>query len=263
MKITIRKRLLGTIPLLEVVPSEQRNDLLPLVVYYHGWQSSKELNVTQARYLAQQGFRVLLPDAINHGERKQPVSKIPSLTFWQSIQTNLFEFSFIIDHFQKSGLVGDVIGVGGTSMGGITTCALLTHHPEIKAAACLMGSPKLAAYKDRIVKHAKELNRYLPQDYHELLNWIPNYDLSLHPETLDGRSLFIWHGKQDLIVPYQDMADFADEHKDLTNLYFTDEDEGHLVKTDTMREVTTFFVKELLEKSLDEEVVLENGATLS
>ncbi|MER2181691.1 alpha/beta fold hydrolase [Desemzia incerta] len=248
MKLTIRKRTLGTIPMLEVVPTKKRNDLLPLIVYYHGWQSVKELNLTQARYLARQGFRVILPDAMNHGERKQPVSKIPSLTFWQSIHTNLVEFGFIVHHFRTIGFVDDVIGVGGTSMGGITTCALLTHHPEIKAAACLMGSPKLSAYRERIVEHAKWSNRYLPQDYKELLSWIPQYDLSLHPETLDGRPLFIWHGKQDLIVPYEDVADFADQQKELPNIYFTDEDEEHLVKTSTMREVTDFFVKELLEK---------------
>lgn len=246
LEITIRKRTLGTIPLLEVVPRKQRNDLLPMIIYYHGWQSSKELNLTQARYLAHQGFRVLLPDAMNHGARKQPVSKIPSLTFWQSIQSNLFEFGFIIDYFRKIGFVDDVIGVGGISMGGITTCALLTHHPEIKAAACLMGSPKLLAYQERIVEHAERLNRYLPQDYYELLNWIPNYDLSLHPETLKGRPLFIWHGKQDQIVPYQHVADFAEEQKDLSNIHFTDEDEVHLVKTNTMREVTSFFVNELM-----------------
>ena len=46
------------------------------------------------------------------------------------------------------------IGVGGLSMGGMTTAALLTHHPEIKAAACVMGTPKLVAYRERIFNHA-------------------------------------------------------------------------------------------------------------
>lgn len=58
MKLTIRKRTLGTIPLLEVVEEARRNDTLPLIVYYHGWQSSKELVLTQGRYLAEAGFRV-------------------------------------------------------------------------------------------------------------------------------------------------------------------------------------------------------------
>ena len=248
MKMTVRKRVLGTLPILEVVAHENRNKKLPLIIYYHGWQSSKEMNLTQARYLAREGFRVLLHDAMSHGDRKQPVSKIPSLTFWQSIQTNLFEFGFILDHFRKIGVVGDVIGVGGTSMGGMTTCALLTHHPEIKAAACVMGSPKPVAYKERIKHFAKEYDRYLPEDYDELVSWIPAYDLSLRPETLAGRPFFIWHGTKDTVVPYDHVDQFMEEQKDTPNITFVDEDEVHLVRTHTMEKVTAFFVKELLGK---------------
>lgn len=246
MKLTIRKRKLGTIPLLEVVERERRNDLLPIIVYYHGWQSSKELVLTQGRRLATAGFRVLLPDAANHGERKQPIAQIPSLTFWQSIHTNLFEFGYIINHFEKLGLVDDRIAVGGVSMGGMTTCALLTHHPEIKAAACVMGSPKPVAYRDRIQKHASELNRYMPKDYLDLLAWLPAYDLSLNPETLGNRPLYIWHGRQDVIVPYEHVLDFVMKNPDL-NITFEDEDEEHLVKTATMNQITQFFVKEMLD----------------
>ena len=245
MKLTIRKRTLGTIPLLEVVQKEMRNNLLPLIVYYHGWQSSKELVLTQGRRLAAAGFRVLLPDAANHGERKQPITKIPSLTFWQSIHTNLFEFGYIVNHFQKLGLVNDRIAVGGVSMGGMTTCALLTHHPEIKAAACVMGSPKPVAYRERIQRYASEMNRFIPNDYEDLLTWIPKYDLSLNPEALGDRPLYIWHGKQDVIVPYDHAHEFVEENPDLT-ITFEDEDEEHLVKTSTMDRITAFFEKEMM-----------------
>lgn len=246
MLLTVRKRLLGTIPLLEVVSKEKRNQTLPLIIYYHGWQSAKELNLTQARSLAKQGFRVLLPDAYNHGERKQEVSKVPSLTFWQSIHANLMEFGYIVNHFQKMNLANDQIGVGGLSMGGITTCALLTHHPEIKAAACVMGSPKPVAYLERIRQHASQLGRYLPADLEALLSWLPKYDLSLNPDTINGRPLFFWHGQQDHIVPYDHVVRFMDDHGDLENISFVDEDEGHLVRGETMEKVTRFFVKELL-----------------
>ena len=65
---------------------------------------SKELSLTQARKLAHEGFRVILPDAMNHGERKTgPISTIPSITFWSSIQYNLIEFPVIIHHFHKLG----------------------------------------------------------------------------------------------------------------------------------------------------------------
>lgn len=80
-KLAIRKRIIGTIPVLEVVSQEQVYQALPLVIYYHGWQTSKELVLTQARKIANEGVRVVLPDAMNHGERKTDKSTIPSLTF--------------------------------------------------------------------------------------------------------------------------------------------------------------------------------------
>lgn len=245
MKLTIRKRTLSTIPLLEVVPENKRNQPLPLIVYYHGWQSSKELVLTQGRRLAEAGFRVLLPDAANHGERKQPITKIPSLTFWQSIQTNLFEFGYIIQHFQKLGLANDRIAVGGVSMGGITTSALLTHHPEIKAAACIMGSPKPTAYRERIFEYATKSNRYFPKDYHSLLAWIPEYDLSLHPESLGNRPVYFWHGTRDDRIPYEHVSEFFNSNPNL-NVEFESENEGHLVKTATMDKITDFFVRAMI-----------------
>lgn len=247
LRTTIRRRHIGEIPLLEVVPSEYRNDPLPLIVYYHGWQSNKELNLTQGRKLAQVGFRVILPDAMNHGKRKQPISAIPSLTFWQSIQSNLFEFGAIIQHFQQLKLIlDDRIGVGGTSMGGFTSSALLTHHPEIKVASCMMGSPTPIQYRDRLIEHAKQLsNRFVPEDLADLTAWIDRYDLSKHVETLNGRPFFIWHGERDWRVPYDQTLDFMKDNAHLDNITFVHEDEDHLVKTETMDMMTNFFVDHL------------------
>lgn len=244
MKLTIRQRSLGTIPLLEVVPREKRNDLLPLIVYYHGWQSAKELVLTQGRKLAEKGFRVILPDAANHGDRRQDIIRIPSLTFWQSIHTNLFEFGFIVNHFKKLGLADDRIAVGGVSMGGITTCALLTHHPEIKVGACVMGSPKPYEYRERIMTHAEKAGRFYPYDYKELLSWVPQYDLSLRPETLNGRPLLFWHGSEDRVVPFSDVVEFVDANPS-ANLTFLQEEEEHLVRGTTMDKISVYFDREM------------------
>src|SRR5699024_9320451 len=100
---------------------------LPLVIFYHGWRSSKELVLTQARKLAQKNIRVVLPDAINHGQRHTDISSIPSMTFWNSIQGNIAEFSLIRDFYNDKKLIkNQKIGVGGYSMGGMTTGALMT-----------------------------------------------------------------------------------------------------------------------------------------
>lgn len=246
MRLSIEEITLGTIPLLEVVQEDLKMQKLPLIIYYHGWQSQKELTLTQGRYLAREGFRVILPDAFNHGKRKNPMTDIPSLTFWQSIHTNLFEFGYIVHTLQKLGLADDRIGVGGVSMGGMTTAALLTHHPEIKAAACVMGTPKLVAYRERIFKHASQMDRFFPADYDHLLKWIPEYDLSLNIDKLAGRPLLIWHGTQDMVVPYTHVMEFMEENKQLKNILFIDEDEKHLVRPQTMEKITDFFVEQML-----------------
>ncbi|AMB99471.1 esterase [Aerococcus urinaehominis] len=240
MSLTIRRRQVGTIPLLEVVPRAKRRDTLPLIIYYHGWQSQKELNLTAARRLAQAGYRIILPDAENHGERYRPYSGIPSLTFWQSIHTNLMEFGYLLDHFQKLGLADDRIAVAGVSMGGITTCALMTHHPEIQAAACLMGTPQPLRYAQRIAYHAQAAGRYMPSDYLDLLAWINHYDLSLHPERLADRPFLIWHGHQDDRIPFDHARDFVAANPQ-ANIDFIAEDEGHLVKVATIKQVVDFF----------------------
>ncbi|GCF94285.1 hypothetical protein NRIC_21760 [Enterococcus florum] len=248
MKVEIRKRLVGNIPLLEVVDQEKIYDPLPLIIYYHGWQTTKELVLTQGRKLAQQGFRVLLPDAANHGERKTTLSDIPSLTFWNSIYSNLFEFGYLLEFFRKLGLLTEKIGVGGVSMGGITTCMLMTAHPEIAAAACVMGTPSPVRYRDRIRKHVQEAGFYLPKDYEVLTSWLEEYDLSLHIEQLADRPLLFWHGTRDEKIPFEQAAEFVEEHS-LENILMIKEEERHLVRGATMDQVAAFFAEQLIEKS--------------
>lgn len=247
MKIEVRRRLIGTIPLLEVVEQTALYEKRPLIIYYHGWQTQKELVLTQGRKLAQAGFRVLLPDAANHGERKNPVSTIPSLTFWQSIQTNLFEFSLLVDFFKQMDLVDEFIGVGGVSMGGMTTCGLLTHHPEISAAACVMGSPSYLGYRELLQTSVKNRGLSLPTDYEALTSWIEAYDLMTVYPTLPKRPLLFWHGKEDEKIPYTQVAEFVDAHQD-ESIQFISAEERHLVRGETMTQVTDFFIQ--AEKSL-------------
>lgn len=241
MKIEVRHRLIGTIPVLEVVPQEKLYEKLPLIIYYHGWQTQKELVLTQGRKLAQAGFRVVLPDAANHGERKNPVSTIPSLTFWQSIHTNLFEFELIIHFFRQLDVLDDWIGVGGVSMGGMTTCGLLTHHPEISAAACVMGTPSYLEYRKGLEENIRKRGLLLPKDYHSLLQWIEAYDLATHYSELPKRPLFFWHGKTDEKIPFDQVASFVEKNQG-EEIIFHRTNERHLVKGATMAEVTDFFV---------------------
>lgn len=252
MKLSIRHRYIKKIPVLEVTPEDRKNQELPLIIYYHGWQSAKELSLTQARKLAAKGFRVILPDAMNHGERRTgAISTIPSITFWSSIQYNLIEFSVLVHFFEQLELIEDgKIGVGGVSMGGITTCGLLTQHPEIQTAVCLMGTPYPVRYIQRVMKKAAEMAVFVPKDLPLLLSWVSQYDLSQAPQKLEGRPILFWHGTEDEKIPYEDMADFeqliANQEYSEQVQFFTGSGEGHLVQGELMDRVADFFTKQLL-----------------
>jgi Hydrolases of the alpha/beta superfamily len=99
--IKVNEIMIQDIPTLEVIKEENQNSSLPLVIFYHGWRSNKELVLTQARKLAQKNIRVVLPDAMNHGARNTDVSSIPSFTFWNSIQGNLAEFSLLKNYYAE------------------------------------------------------------------------------------------------------------------------------------------------------------------
>ena len=158
----------------------------------------------------------------------------------------MIEFPVIIHHFHKLGLIKENwIGVGGVSMGGITTSALMTQHPEIQAATCLMGTPYPARYIQRVIQRAKEFAIFVPKDLPLLLSWVHQYDLSQTPERLQERPMLFWHGTEDEKIPYEDMADFEQLVSGKTyarnTQFITEIGERHLVKGETMDLVVDFF----------------------
>lgn len=240
----ILKRTIKNIPVLEVVQKELKTEKIPVVIYYHGWQTSKELVLTQGRKMAKKGMRVLLPDAMNHGERKQPISKIPSFTFWSSVYGNLFEFDTLIEHLKKRELLSDKLAVGGVSMGGMTTCALLAKHPEITGGICLMGSPSPLEYGEEISRRAQEFQYKLPVDYFDLISWVNQYDLSLQPEKLAGRPLFFWHGEKDEKIPFRQVSKFVKKNQDKSYgkgiVFRASSEKRHMVEVPLMDEAADF-----------------------
>ncbi|MQS76766.1 alpha/beta fold hydrolase [Companilactobacillus halodurans] len=244
--VKIKQRLIQDVPILEVVKEKFENDALPLVVFYHGWRSSKELVLTQARKLAEKNIRVILPDAINHGQRHADISSIPSFTFWNSIQGNLAEFSLLRNFYSQRGLIKDKkIGVGGYSMGAMTTGALLTQHPEITAATIIMGTPNLEAYAKLVREDAKRRNLYIPEDLQYLTSWIDHFDLNQHPEKLANRPVLFWHGTEDKRIPYQQSCDFFNRvHAQpfaQQVAFITGYKAGHLVEIRLMDKIANFF----------------------
>lgn len=214
---------INQIPALEVVDVKNQTKPLPVVVYYHGFTSAKEHNLPFAYRMAEQGYRVVLPDSKYHGEREIEMSaQKRQLAFWDIVMQNLKELNEIRDLFSQQGLLlDDRIGIAGTSMGGITTSAALVQYPWIKAAAVLMGSPKITAYAKTLINQFKQAGKMPISDavIEKLYQDLEMIDLSMSPEKLDNRPLLFWHGVKDPVVPFDHSHSFYEAVKH----HYTDE----------------------------------------
>ncbi|WP_449354083.1 alpha/beta fold hydrolase [Virgibacillus natechei] len=243
-----------TIPSLVVVDSEKENQALPMLTYFHGFTSAKEINLPLAYLLAEKGFRVVLPDSKYHGERETEISSAKrQISFWDIVMQNVEELQTIKDFFDQNGLIlNNRFGVAGTSMGGITTSAALTEYPWIKTAAILMGSPKITTYAKTLVDSFKKMGD-LPiteEMIGNLYEQLGHYDLSTQAEKLEGRPLLFWHGENDGVVPFDHSYTFYEEakkmYKNPENIQFLKEaNRDHKVSRYAILETVKWFEKHL------------------
>src|SRR5699024_6424088 len=124
---------------------KEENESIPTIIFYHGWSSKKESQRIRGFLLAAVGYQVIIPDAINHGERNplNDYEKVENVVkyLWDTIFTNLEEGDIIVEELiSKYNTDPNRIGVMGHSMGGMTTAGLFTHNPKIKTAIVLNGS---------------------------------------------------------------------------------------------------------------------------
>ncbi|MCA1022519.1 alpha/beta fold hydrolase [Halobacillus litoralis] len=214
--IGIYRNSFKNVPALTIVDTEKQDQPLPVFIYFHGFTSAKEHNLPQAYMLAQKGYRVILPDSAFHGEREEDLSKKElDMKFWDIVYQNLKDLQDVKDELDRLDLVLDRrIGVGGTSMGGITTSAALTMYPWIQASAVMMGSPKIVDFAERTIKGAEQAGLHVPltqEDLDEMYDSLAGIDLSRQMDKLAGRPLFFWHGDADPVVPFEHSYDFYNE----------------------------------------------------
>ncbi|QGH35641.1 prolyl oligopeptidase family serine peptidase [Gracilibacillus salitolerans] len=237
--IEISKEYWNDIPLLHVVDQEKKDQALPTLTYIHGFTSAKEHNLPLAYLLAEKGYRVLLPDSILHGDRETDISHAEKeIRFFDIVKQNLDDVESIYQELiAKQLLEGNRFGLAGTSMGGITTAAALTQFSWIKTAGVLMGSPKITAYAEQLIGYMKAQQKELPIPDDQLIlliDELKEMDLSLQMEKLFGRSLFFWHGEDDMVVPFDHAYSFYEEaidhYKNPENIRFLKEiGRGHKV----------------------------------
>jgi uncharacterized protein len=224
--IIVEKKNVAQIPLLHIVKNSINENKLPFVIFIHGFNSAKEHNLHYAYYLAEKGIRVVLPDALYHGERSENYdTKELSFRFWKIVLNEIQEVNTIKNYFEEKNLIDNQrIGLSGTSMGGITTLGALTQYDWIKAAVSLMGSPCYQMMLKSQLSMLKKNNIEIPlsdDEINEQLSLLERFDLSIQKEKLQNRPLLFWHGERDEVVPFSPTYEF---YKDLIPMYGNESD---------------------------------------
>lgn len=254
--IIVEKDYIHNIPILHVVNFGEYKNNLPLIIFIHGVTSAKEHNLHYAYLLAEKGYRVILPEALHHGERGDNLTqKDIYARFWEIVLKTIQEVKIIKEYYVQKGLADDKrIGLAGTSMGGIVTLGALTQFPWIKTAVSLMGMP---AYEEFSLWQLDQLRNqgidlpFTPEQISDQLSVLRDFDLSLHPEKLNHRPLLFWHAENDPVVPYaltykffeSIQRDNQDSPERLT--FITDRHAGHKVSREGLLATVEWFEKYL------------------
>lgn len=194
----------GQIPLLHIY-NEKMDENTPVIIFLHGFESAKEHNLHYAYNYVNAGIRVIMPDAILHGERDQGLDPIQlSLRFWETVLTNIEEVEYLKEELKNHGILKNgKIGLSGTSMGAITTLGCLSVYPWIDVAASMMGTPNYVELAKEQLDQVEAMGLKLPmseEEIQKLYATLAYFDISKQPEKLAGRPVFFWHGKKDKTV---------------------------------------------------------------
>ncbi|MGO3909287.1 esterase [Huaxiibacter chinensis] len=192
LELTTRR--LGDHEILHAYPAGKATQPLPVIIFYHGFTSSKLVYSYFAVALAQAGFRVIMPDAPDHGSRYRGDEQSRLGQFWPILHGNLVEFAGLRDALFAAGLVADKrLAVAGASMGGMTALGIMTQHPEVTCVASLMGSGYFLTLADTLFPPSG--------DSEAVRASLRAWDVTDALPRLADRPLFLWHGEADDVVP--------------------------------------------------------------
>ncbi len=199
--VKVEEKQFDEIPYLSFVPKSGQGER-PTVIYYHGWHSSKEFKRFEAMLIASFGYRVIVPDALYHGERGIVDYDAPGSIdryLWEIIFQSVEESERFISHLEEAyGIQAEQVFVMGSSMGAMIAAGVFSKNPRIKGLASVSG---LLAWEKALKQGA------MPEAgaYAEL---IQQYDLHRNPERMQKRPVLILHGVEDNALPIELQREF-------------------------------------------------------
>ncbi|MDN4606853.1 prolyl oligopeptidase family serine peptidase [Sporosarcina highlanderae] len=251
----VREEKWSNIPLLHIVDETVEDSNIPAVIFLHGFTSAKEHNLHYAYNIAKKGFRVLLPEAHLHGVRDEGLDEVQlSLRFWEIVLTSIEEMGILHKELVERGV--PKIGMGGTSMGGITTLGCMTAYPWIDTAVVMMGAPGYVELAKAQIAQFENRGFKLPisdEERKSLIDTLSLFDMTKQRQKLNRRPVFFWHGQQDTTVPFEPTYNFfkaaKKDYQDLPERFefMADPTAGHAVSRSGMLRAADWFASYLNE----------------
>lgn len=185
--------MIGEIPALLVTPETEGPH--PTMIFYHGWNSTKERNLIRGEIFTHYGFQVLLPDAPHHGERgilKYDDEEVMAKYFFAVVMGEIEEYPTLYTYLKENTPMDEEkFFLCGHSMGAILCGALAATREEITGAIPYNGCWDWEEL-------AKSWGVELPPEAQKALD---AYNPANHKEGLQKKILLVANGEEDPTVP--------------------------------------------------------------
>lgn len=137
------------IPVFLLIPDAPQQKL-PLVLFIHGFEASKEKSLRYGVHFAAKGYLTVMMDLPEHGERAKPdfqekySLELHPRRAWMNrlflIKESFEEIRLLTNHFLSDERIDPSrLGVSGISMGGTLALLAAYYEPKVKAAATFLS----------------------------------------------------------------------------------------------------------------------------
>jgi fermentation-respiration switch protein FrsA (DUF1100 family) len=200
----VEEAIVAGVAALHCAPAGARDRPLPTVFFFHNFTASKEVCANFGYVLARAGFRVVLPDAPDHGSRFDGDAARRGTAFWDVLRRDIEELAAYRDAFQNRGLIdGDRVGVCGASLGGFVAYGAMVAYPWVTAAAAFMGTGYFDVATATAINPPIDVTGAVDAAARiaERIAGVTRYSAAGNLQAFAGRPMLVWQGVDDPIVP--------------------------------------------------------------
>ncbi|MEY8746822.1 alpha/beta hydrolase [Paenibacillus tundrae] len=234
-QINIEKREVLGIPFLFIQPTKKK--IQGTILHYYGWNSEMNNSIPFCSRIAEAGYQIIVPELPNHGARIKKDNNNAELicqwnTIFESIDESLELINLIVEY---PTVIKENFYIQGYSMGGYIASVLFTKFPFIKG---LIAVNSCLAWQKNEELLAKFSTRTVLKENQKLLNLISLNDPINLISKMVPRSILIFHGQSDFIIPVYSqryfyktvLDDYSIHSKQIT--YIESPNSGHQINLD-------------------------------